>query len=35
LQDADAFGGEEGVEGVGELGVPVADQEAERADLLT
>jgi hypothetical protein len=35
LDDVDAFGGEEGVEGVGELGVPVADQEAERADLLT
>jgi hypothetical protein len=31
----EAFGGEHGVEGVGELGVPVADQEAERADLLT
>ena len=35
LDDVDARRGEEGVEGVGELGVPVADQEAERADLLT
>jgi hypothetical protein len=28
----ESFGGEDGVEGVGELGVAVADQEAERAD---
>ena len=30
----EVFAGEDGVEGVGELGVPVADQEAKRADLL-
>ena len=30
LDHVDAFGGEDGIEGVGELGVPVADQEAER-----
>ena len=30
----DAFGGEHGVEGDGELGVPVADQEAEAGDPL-
>jgi hypothetical protein len=30
----ESFGGEDGVEGVGELGVAVADQEAERADPL-
>jgi hypothetical protein len=35
LDHVEAFGGEDGVEGVGELGVPVADQEAERADPLT
>jgi hypothetical protein len=27
LDDVDAFGGEHGIEGGGELGVPVADQE--------
>jgi hypothetical protein len=34
MGDADAFGGEDGVEGIGELGVPVADQEAESADVV-
>jgi hypothetical protein len=32
LDHVESFGGEDGVEGVGELGVAVADQEAERAD---
>jgi hypothetical protein len=32
FDDVDTFGGEDGVEGIGELGVPVADQEAKRAD---
>src|SRR6185312_814373 len=35
LDHGDAFGGEDGVESGGELGVPVADQEAEGADLIT
>jgi hypothetical protein len=35
LDHIEAFGGEDGIEGGGELGVPVADQEAERADPLT
>jgi hypothetical protein len=35
LDHGDAFGGEDGVEGSGELGVPIADQKAEGADLLT
>ena len=30
----DAFAGEDGIEGVGEFRVPVADQEKERADLI-
>jgi hypothetical protein len=34
LDDVEAFGGEDSIEGVGELGVPVADQEAERGDLI-
>ena len=34
FDDVDTFGGEDGVEGVGELGVPVADQEAKRVDLV-
>lgn len=34
LHNVDAFGGEDGVEGSGELGVPIADQEAEGADLI-
>jgi hypothetical protein len=34
LHHVDGFGGEDGVEGSGELGVPIADQEAEGADLL-
>ena len=32
LDHVNSFGGEDGVEGVGELGVAVADQEADRAD---
>jgi len=35
LDHVEAFGGEDSVEGVGELGVAVADQKAERADPLT
>jgi hypothetical protein len=35
LGDVDAFGGEDGVEGGGELAVPVTDEEAKRGDLLT
>jgi hypothetical protein len=35
LDHGDAFGGEDGVESGGELGVPIADQEAEGADLIT
>jgi hypothetical protein len=35
LDHIEAFGGEDGIEGGGELGVPVADQEAERGDPLT
>jgi hypothetical protein len=35
LDDVDAFGGEDGVEGVGEFRVPVADQKAEGADPVT
>jgi hypothetical protein len=35
LHNADAFGGEHGVESGGELGIPIADQEVEGADLLT
>jgi hypothetical protein len=35
LDDVDAFGGEDGIEGIGELRVPVADQKAEGADLVT
>lgn len=34
LDDVDAFGGEHGVERVGELRVPVTDQEPERPDPL-
>jgi hypothetical protein len=34
LDHIDAFGGEDGIEGGGELGVPVADQEAEGGDPL-
>jgi hypothetical protein len=34
LDHIDAFGGEDGIEGGGELGVAVADQEAERGDPL-
>ena len=34
FDDVDTFGGEDGVEGVGERGVPVADQEAKRVDLV-
>src|ERR671930_214897 len=33
-QDPDAFGGEDGIEGVGELRVPVANQELELPDAL-
>jgi hypothetical protein len=32
LDHVDVFGGEYGIEGSGELGVPVTDQEAERGD---
>jgi hypothetical protein len=35
LDHGDAFGAEDGVERGGELGVPIADQEAEGADLIT
>ena len=35
LDHLDAVGGEDGIEGGGELGVPVADQEAERGDPFT
>jgi len=35
LRHGDAFGGEDGVESGGELGVTIADQEAEGADLIT
>jgi hypothetical protein len=35
LHHGDAFAGEDGIKGGGELGVPVADQEAEGADLIT
>jgi hypothetical protein len=35
LDHINAFGGKSGIEGGGELGVPVADQEAERGDLIT
>jgi hypothetical protein len=34
LDDVEPFGGKDGIEAVGELDVPVADQEAERADAL-
>ena len=34
LDHLDAVGGEDGIEGGGELGVPVTDQEAKRADPL-
>ena len=34
LDHGDAFGGEDGVEGIGELGVPVTDQEPKRANPL-
>jgi hypothetical protein len=34
LDNVEPFGGKDGIEAVGELGVPVADQEAERADAL-
>lgn len=34
FDDVDTFGGEHGVEGIGERGVPVTDQEAKRADLI-
>ena len=34
LRNGVAFGSEDGIEGGGELAVPVADQEAEGADLL-
>jgi hypothetical protein len=34
LHNVDAFGGEDGLESGGELGVPVADQEVEGADLI-
>jgi len=35
LDHGNGFGGEDGIEGSGEFGVPVADQEAEGADLVT
>jgi hypothetical protein len=35
LDDIDAFGGEDGIEGSSELRVPVADQKAEGADPVT
>jgi hypothetical protein len=34
LDHVDVLGAEDGVEGVGELGVPVADEEAERGGLV-
>jgi hypothetical protein len=34
LDHINAFGDKNGIEGGGELGVPVADQEAERGDLI-
>jgi hypothetical protein len=34
LDNVEPLGGKNGIEAVGELGVPVADQEAERADAL-
>lgn len=34
LDYVEPFGGKDGIEAVGELGVPVADQEAERGDLI-
>jgi hypothetical protein len=34
FDNVDTFGSEDGVEGIGELGIPVADQEAKRADLI-
>ncbi len=34
LDHVDAFGGEDGIEGGGEFGVPVADEEAKRAGLI-
>jgi len=35
LDDGDGFRAEDGIEGLGEFRVPVADQEAESADLIT
>ena len=35
LDHGNAVGGKDGIEGSGEFGIPVADQEAEGADLLT
>jgi hypothetical protein len=35
LDHGNAFGVKDGIEGSGELGIPVADQEAEGADLVT
>jgi hypothetical protein len=35
LDDGDGFGAEDGIEGFGEFRVPVADQEAESAELIT
>ena len=34
LVDVDVFGGEDGIESLGELGVPVTDQETKRGDPL-
>ena len=34
LDHLDVVGGEDGIEGIGELGVPITDQETERADLV-